>query len=242
MNKVCIFNDEEEVSKAAAAFILEHSKKSIENKGRFTIALSGGKTPSLLYNLLAQLPYSKELHWKTIFIFWGDERCVPHDSDQNNSHMAKKLLLDHVPIPRENIFPVQVQMQAGKAALQYEQMLKVFFKQELPVFDLILLGMGEDGHTASLFPGTETTSTQSLVNAVKKPADQTERITFTPQLINNAKQVLFLVTGKNKADILKEVLENKSKNKYPVQLIHPKNGKTLWYADKPAATLLKKIK
>lgn len=242
MNKVSVYSDEQELSTAAAELIVDLSRKSIEKKGRFVIALSGGKTPSSLYNLLAHLPYSKELQWKNIFVFWSDERCVPADDEQNNSHLARKMLLDHVPIPAENIFPVQVQMPAAKAAIQYEQMLKAFFKEHIPTFDLVLLGMGEDGHTASLFPGSPISQSAELVKAVSKPGEKIERITFTPALIKNAKHILILVTGKNKAAVLKEVLEKKSKSLYPVQLVGPKHGKLLWYVDAAAGSKLKTLK
>lgn len=239
MNKVTVFPDDEKLSRAAADLIINISRKSIEKKGRFVIALSGGKTPSYLYNLLAHMPYCNELQWKNIFLFWSDERCVPPDNDENNSHMARKMLLDHVPVPAENIFPVQVQMPAGKAAIQYEQMLKAFFKEDLPTFDLILLGMGEDGHTASLFERSLLQNQQdNLINAVLKPGGL-DRITFTPLLINNANHILILVTGKNKAEVLEKVLEKKSKNVFPIQMVVPKHGKLYWYVDAAAASDLK---
>ena len=239
MNKVSVFSDGNTLSTAAARFIEIISKKSIDKNGRFVIALSGGKTPSFLYNMLAQLPYSKALTWKNIFVFWSDERCVPADDEQNNSHMARKMLLDHVPIPTENIFPVQVQMPATKAAAHYEQMLKAFFKEEVPSFDLVLLGMGEDGHTASLFPGAKCSSSNDIIQAVPKPGEVVERITFTPLLINQAKHILILVTGENKAVVLKKVLEGNKKNMFPIQMIKPNAGKLLWYVDTAAASLLK---
>ena len=235
------FDHEQDLSAAAAKFITDLAIKSISSTGRFVIALSGGKTPSILYNLLAHPPYVDELPWKNIFVFWSDERCVPADDESNNSNLARKMLLNHVPIPTENIFPVQVQMIPPKAAIQYEQMMKAFFKEEHPSFDLILLGMGEDGHTASLFPGTEKLweSTEQLVKEIEVPGQQIRRITFTPTLINNAKNVMFLVTGKNKARILNDVLSNKSKTKrYPVQHIKP-TGKTYWYIDEEAGAILK---
>lgn len=239
MNKVSVFSDEMQLSAAAAELILDVSRRSIEKTGRFVMALSGGKTPSFLYNLLAHPPYYKELQWKNMFIFWSDERCVPADDAQNNSHMAREMLLDHVSIPAENIFPVQVQMEPEKAAIQYENMIKAFFKEELPAFDLVLLGMGEDGHTASLFPGTSiSTGSTELINAVTKPGEKNQRITFTPSLINNAKEILILVSGKNKSDVLKKVLEEKNKNNFPVSLIRP-IGKLLWYVDAAAASKLK---
>ena len=153
--------------------------------------------------------------------------------------MAKKLFLNQVPIPAENIFTPQVQMPPAAAALQYEQMLKAFFKVDLPAFDIILLGMGEDGHTASLFPGTNIKKNHStLVEAIIKNNDAVKRLTFTPQLINNAKRILVLVSGKNKASVLSEVLNKKVKNQYPIQMLEPKNVQ--WFIDKEAASSLKK--
>jgi 6-phosphogluconolactonase len=242
MNKVKIFDNADELSHAVARLIVELSLHAIQKTGRFSIALSGGTTPSFLYNLLAHLPYSKQLDWKNIFIFWSDERCVPADDERSNTNMARKMMLDHVPAPAENIFSVQVQMTPMQAAVQYEQMLKAFFREEVPVFDLILLGMGTDGHTASLFPDTDILNKNTaLISSVYKADENIGRISFTPLLINNAKHILLLVTGGDKADILKEVLEKSTKAiKYPVQMIHPEKGKIEWYIDKTAASRLKK--
>lgn len=239
MNNVFTFASLEELSFAAADIIYKNSEEAIKNTGRFTIALSGGKTPSVLFNLLANPPYSEKLDWKNFFIFWGDERFVPLDHDENNSHLAKKLLLDHVPIPTENIFTPQVQMPPAAAAEQYVKMLKVFFKVDLPSFDMILLGMGEDGHTASLFPGTTIKDDHpDLVEAVIKNNDLVKRLTFTPRLINNAKRILVLVSGGNKAQVLSEVLNKKSVRKYPIQML--KNKNLQWLVDSEASSILKK--
>ena len=238
MNNVSIFNSITELSQAVADIIYKLSVEAIKNNGRFVIALSGGKTPSVLFNLLAQAPYSEKLDWKNIFVFWSDERFVPMDNENNNSHLAKKLLLDHVPIPTENIFTPQVQMPPVAAATQYVNMLKAFFKVDVPVFDLILLGMGEDGHTASLFPGTHIDEAHPiLVEAITKPDDNVKRLTFTPRLINNAKHVLVLVSGKSKSRVLFEILERKIKKKYPIQMLQLK--KIRWFLDADAASLLK---
>ena len=239
MNNVAIYNSLEELSLAAADRIYNQSQLSIKETGRFAIALSGGKTPAALFTILAKSPFSDKLDWKNIFVFWSDERFVPLDHEDNNSYMAKKLFLNQVPIPAENIFTPQVQMPPAAAALQYEQMLKAFFKVGLPAFDIILLGMGEDGHTASLFPGTNIKKNHStLVEAIIKNNDAVKRLTFTPQLINNAKRILVLVSGKNKASVLSKVLNKKVKNQYPIQMLEPKNVQ--WFIDKEAASSLKK--
>jgi 6-phosphogluconolactonase len=242
MNKIAVFENEDLLSKAAADFIVSLSAGSILKNGKFTIALSGGSTPSKLFVLLATPVYSKAINWKQVFVFWGDERCVPADDERNNSHTAKQLLLNNIDIPEENIFPVPVKMPPPKAANHYEQTLKIFFKDQHPSFDLILLGMGDNGHTASLFPKTPILQeTETLVKEVYIKLDM-NRISFTAPMINNAKNILFLVTGKQKATVLHTILEGKKDiEKYPAQLIRPTKGNKLyWYIDKAAASHLKK--
>src|SRR5215212_6439970 len=203
MAKISVFEDEAALSNAAAELILAISKDSIKEKGKFTIALSGGKTPSQLFRVLSGNPYNAEIIWKQTFIFWGDERHVPANNEQNNSYTAKKILLDNVPIPKENVFPIQVNMPAAASAIHYDQTLRLFFKSEKPAFDLILLGMGEDGHTASLFPETDIlTEKNALVKDIFLAEQNMYRISFTIPLINNARNILFLVTGKEKAAML----------------------------------------
>ena len=241
MTKIVVLDDVETISKAAADLIVSISKDAINENGKFTIALSGGNTPSTLFSILAEKPYSTYIDWKRTYVFWGDERCVPASNAQNNSHVARKLLLDNIPIPQENIFPIQVTIPPAAAASHYEKTLRVFFRSDVPSFDLILLGMGEDGHTASLFPGTAVLAEkEALVKQVFIDEQQLYRITFTLPLINNAKHILFLVTGKEKSRMLFKVLEgNASPEKYPAKLIKPKRGKKLfWYADKNAASLI----
>ncbi|MEP6712501.1 MAG: 6-phosphogluconolactonase [Ferruginibacter sp.] len=245
MNKISIFENEELLSKAAANFIVMLSNKTIEANGKFTIALSGGSTPSKLFSLLATPAYAKAINWKQTFIFWGDERCVPADDERNNSHVAKKLLLNNVAIPAENIFTVPVKMIPQKAAHHYEQTLKIFFKNQHPSFDLILLGMGDNGHTASLFPKTPILlEAKDLVKEVYVKDLDMNRISFTAPMINNAKNIIFLVTGKQKAAMLHTVIEGKQNTeKYPAQLIKPVKGNSLyWFIDKAAAVKLKKQK
>jgi 6-phosphogluconolactonase len=243
MQTISLFKDEDALSKAAADFIVALAAKKITENGKFTIALSGGNTPSNLFKLLATPAYSKQINWKNTFIFWGDERYVPVDDDRNNSHIAKKLLLNNVAIPAENIFIVPVKMPPSKAALHYEQTLKVFFKNQHPVFDLILLGMGDNGHTASLFPGTPILhEKKALVQDVYVEEVDMTRISFTAPLINSASNIMFLISGKPKAAMLHTVLETKKDiEKYPAQMIKAAKGNKLyWYIDKAAAAKLKK--
>ena len=238
MNKKEIFEDAEQLCNAAATFIVNLSNKCIAKKGRFTIALSGGNTPLKLYALLAKAEYAKSLDWKNIFIFWGDERYVPFSDVNNNSHMAMLTLLNNVPVPAENIFPIPVNFKPAIAASSYESTLLTFFKENIPSFDLILLGIGDNGHTASLFPFSDILKEDKrLVKEVYVAEVNMFRITFTVPLINNAANILFLVTGKEKSEIIKTVFSaSKNPGKYPAQLI---KGKTIWYLDKAAASQLK---
>ena len=227
MNKISYFDDPAQLAKVAADLIADLSADAIRERGRFTIALSGGNTPATLYALLAQEPYRSRIDWKKFYFFWGDERCVPACSKDNNSHNAKKALLDRVPVPAENIFPIQVNLPPAEAAAEYMQTLEDFFKDPNPKFDLILLGMGDNGHTASLFPHTTILhETKATVKEVNVEEVKMFRISFTAPLINHAAHILFLVAGKDKALMLKTVLAGPFEpDNYPAQLI--KNAD--WY-------------
>ena len=241
MNSLKIFTNKEALTKATAQLIITESKNCIKEKGSFTWALSGGSTPLQLYKLLATDAYQKKLDWKNIYIFWSDERYVPFQSEDNNSHQAKLALLDHIPIPQENIFTIPVNLPVKKAAKHYEETLKQFFKTDQPVFDLILLGMGSDGHTASLFPHTEILKEkEALVKNIFIEHVNMERITFTVPLINKAKKILLLISGGEKAEILQKVLsEKKQPQLYPAQLIKAaKKNELIWFADAKAAAKL----
>ena len=215
------FDSKDLLAKATADYMVELSAASIKERGQFSIALSGGTTPAVLFALLAKPPYVNQIDWKKTFVFWGDERAVPLDSPQNNAHNAKEDLLNHIDIPAENIFPIPTNLPPAEAAIRYENTLKHFFKSDLPKFDLILLGMGDNGHTASLFPHTTILhETQAIVKEVWVEEVNMDRISFTAALINNARHILFLVAGKDKADMLHKVLEGEYKPEdYPAQLI-----------------------
>jgi 6-phosphogluconolactonase len=244
MTKVQIYDKAALVYKAAADHILLLSEKAITEKGRFTIALSGGNTPRKLYELLSQAPYVKKINWNNTFVFWSDERCVPVYDEENNSHMASVALLNNVPIPKENIFPVPVNFEPAKAAARYEQMIKTFFKTPVPQFDLVLLGIGDDGHTASLFPGHEILEEKkALVKDVFLDSKKMYRVSFTIPLINQSRQILFLVTGKEKSAIVGKIFANPyGKKILPAQLIKPIKGNLQWFLDKRSATSLKNKK
>jgi 6-phosphogluconolactonase len=224
---------------AAAADFAAQASAAVRTNGRFTVALSGGSTPKTLYSLLATKP---GIPWDKIYFFWGDERHVPPDQPESNYRMANEALLSSVPIPAGNIFRVHAEEKdAAASALQYEQTLKDFFHLspgEVPRFDLIYLGVGPDGHTASLFPGTSALNeTQRLVVANWVPKFNTYRITFTFPVLNAGACVMFLMCGADKAATLHEVLENTAAN-LPSQKVNPVPGKLIWMMDEAAASTL----
>jgi 6-phosphogluconolactonase len=218
------------------------AEASIREHGRFTISLSGGNTPRAVYALWAEQKDS--FPWTKTFFFFGDERSVPPDHPDSNYRMAREALLAKVPVPEENVFRIPAELGAEAAAEQYQARIREFFKLapgEWPRFDLVLLGMGEEGHTASLFPGsTAMTDTSKLVvsNWVEKL--KTDRITFTFPLINSAGEAMFIVTGQSKAEIIKDVFLTEDEN-YPVQRVRPTQGRLLWIVDQAAASLLQFI-
>ena len=230
MNKITHFDNADLLTKAAAEYFIKLANEAIRLKGNFTVALSGGNTPADTYKLLATEDYSKQIEWKNCYFFWGDERCVPLNDTNNNSFNAKLLLLDKVPIPKKNIFAIPVNETPKNAAIYYEATVKIFFKTDKPVFDLIMLGMGDNGHTASLFPHTTILHEEkALVKEVYVNEIKMDRISFTAPLINSAKHILFLVAGKEKESMLKKVLEGDYKPyEYPAQLI--KNAE--WFISK----------
>ncbi len=225
---------------AAEEFVrLAHA--AIGAQGRFAVALSGGSTPKSLYSLLAA-NYA-DFTWNRVFLFFGDERHVPPTDAQSNYRMVKESLLSKITIPAENVFRVSAENpDAAAAAADYEDELRRFFKLkpgEFPRFDLILLGMGPDGHTASLFPDSKALDEKSSLvvsNWVEK--FKTDRITFTFPVLNNAHEVMFMTSGADKADMLHQVLEGINNPPFPCQLVQPTDGKLVWLVDEPAAAKL----
>jgi 6-phosphogluconolactonase len=232
-----VFNDLDQLSEAAAEMFMDLANQVIHTRGRFIVVLSGGNTPRCLYQLLAAQPYRDKIHWKFIHFFWGDERCVPANDPRNNALMAYQSLIDHIPIPAANIHAVQCDLPPALAAKLYESELKKFFGNQPPIFDLILLGMGENAHTASLFPQTSVLNeTERWVAEVYLPEQGMYRVTFTVPLINQANQVVFLVSGADKALALQKVLEGVYQpQEYPAQLIHPNGTHPDWLVDKAAS-------
>jgi len=240
-----IVDDLRGLSQAAAEEFVTQATGTVRANGRFTVALSGGSTPKSLFSLLAST-FRDQLPWDKMFFFWGDERHVPPDHPESNYRMAYEALLSKVPVPAENVFRVPAENpDANQAAADYEQTLRKFFQLSpgtFPRLDLILLGMGPDGHTASLFPGTSGLREKSrlvVANWVEK--FKAYRITFTLPVLNNAAVATFLVGGADKAETVREVLEGSQPAElFPSKLIHPTNGRLMWMLDQAAAAALSK--
>jgi 6-phosphogluconolactonase len=233
----------QDLFQAAAEEFIRVANEAVAQRKRFTVGLSGGSTPRSLYTLLAANA-SASLPWDRMFFFFGDERHVPLDHPESNYRMANETLFSKAPIPATNIFRVPTEIQDASAAAEaYEKTLCDFFSPkpgEFPRFDLILLGLGPDGHTASLFPETEALHEKSrLVIANWVETLKTSRITFTLPLLNAARCIAFLASGTEKAPALHEVLEgNASGDKYPAKLVQPTDGKLIWFVDRAAASEL----
>jgi 6-phosphogluconolactonase len=235
----------QELFEAAAEEVVRAANQAVSQRGRFTLALSGGSTPKNLYTLLATNARTS-LPWDRTYFFWSDERHVPPSHPESNYRMAEEAMLSKIPVAASNVFRVPTENpDAAAAAEAYEQTLRKFFAVEanhVPRFDLILLGMGPDGHTASLFPETAALREKSrlvVANWVEKL--KTSRITFTLPLLNAAHCVAFLVSGVDKASALHEVLEgNAPGEQYPAKLVQPSDGKLIWFLDRAAASGLTK--
>lgn len=239
--KLQIFASPQELFRAAAEKFCALGSASIKDHGRFTVALSGGSTPRGLHQELVT-DFSSWLPWEKVFFFWGDERHVPPESSDSNYRMANETLLSKLPIPGKNIFRMPAELpDAREAARKYEQTLQDFFHpapNAFPRFDFILLGMGPDGHTASLFPGTAALEEKDhfvVANWVEKL--NTFRITFTYPVLNNAASVMMLVNGDEKAEMVRRALKDPSAN-LPCQRVRPANGELVWFLDKGAAVRL----
>src|SRR6266852_2090694 len=240
---IAIYPDIDTLSYEAAQYGVRIASESIVTRGLFTIALSGGTTPRTLYGLLGSEPYRSQIDWALVHIFWSDERCVPPDSPDSNYHMAHEVLLSQIPIPVQQVHYMPADQPDRYAASQAyaEEMQRTFGTNGITGFDLIQLGMGLEGHTASLFPHQASLHEQQrLVIPVTVPKPPPERLTFTPPLLNAAGHVLFLVTGSDKADALKAVIEGEYQpDEYPAQIVLPPNGAVEWMVDSEAAKKLR---
>ncbi|MGB8064741.1 MAG: 6-phosphogluconolactonase [Candidatus Sulfotelmatobacter sp.] len=236
-----ILSTPQELFAAAAEEVIKATNEAVAERGRFAIALSGGSTPKSLYNLLATNARTV-LPWDKMFFFWGDERHVPPTDPESNYRMTDEAMLAKVPVPPGNVFRIPAENpDAAAVAEDYEKTLRKFFKLDpdsVPRFDLILLGLGPDGHTASLFPGTAALHEKSrlvVANWVEKL--KTHRLSLTLPVLNAARCVAFLVSGTDKATVLKTVLEEDAPGEqYPAKLVRPSDGNLVWLLDRAAAS------
>lgn len=231
------------LAEAGAQQFVNQAQLAITAHKRFSVALSGGSTPEAMHRLLTDPHYKAQVNWTKVHVFWGDERFVSPDAPDSNFRMGQESLLQHVPVPPQNIYPMPtVGLTPEEAAERYSQTLNDFFGAATPQFDLIFLGLGPDGHTASLFPGFPEVVTPGdrLVTIVKDaPKPPPVRLTLTYKAINGAANVIFLVSGSNKAEAVRATLqESRHVAKYPAQGIDPKQGHLLWILDHAAAQYL----
>jgi 6-phosphogluconolactonase len=211
-----VYPDLEEVSRNTARILIEAAQSAVNKRGGFSLLLSGGNTPRRLFGLLAESPYREQVPWGKTHVFWGDERCVPADDERNNAYMARQILLERVPIPEEQIHPVASTLPPMKAAEKYQNTLREYFSGHPPIFDFILLG---------------------LVSEVYGPSLHMWRVTLTAPILNQARKIVFLVSGASKAWVLNQVLNGPhNPQQLPAQLIKPQDGQLLWLADKAAAS------
>jgi len=238
--EIIIRDNPAQMARAAADIFTKAAKEAVSKGVRFTVAVSGGSTPRAMHGLLETEPFRSEIPWNSTYIFWVDERCVPINDPASNYGAAGKDLLDRVPIPTEQSYPMPVDSPPEEGAMEYQKTLIDFFQLqdgEFPVFDLIFLGIGRDGHTASLFPGQEALDEdERLVVAVKGGNPDVSRITMTFPVLNNAGHVVILVSGRSKAEVLRSIFED-SRAYLPAHGVRPINGRLTWLLDSEVASL-----
>jgi 6-phosphogluconolactonase len=238
--EIVLVSDPEALAWEAAQRFTDLALEAVEFRGRFSAALSGGSTPGLLYRLLADDRYQAQIPWEGVHLFWGDERCVPPSDPGSNYRIAKEALISRVPLPPENVHRVRGEMEPAAAARSYERQLGEYFCGPRTRFDLVLLGLGKDGHTASLFPGSSVLDeTERLVANVQahyegRPA---RRVTLTLATINSARAILFLVSGRDKAEVAQAVLQGPG-GTLPAGRVRPAAGQITWLLDAGAGAML----
>ena len=232
-----IFDDKETMSEQLASWIAHLVQDTLKNQDYFTLVLSGGGTPKLLFEKLASGEYKNKIDWKRIHIFWGDERAVPFDDDRNNAKMAYDILINHIDVPSGQVHIMRTDIEPKLAAEEYETILHQYFDKTSNSFDLVLLGMGDDGHTLSLFPGSPIIEEhEHWVNSVYNQQQKMYRITLMPVVVNKASNIVFMVDGAKKANILQRVIEGPYiPLKLPAQIVKPSNGELSWFLDKAVA-------
>ncbi|HMK34919.1 MAG TPA: 6-phosphogluconolactonase [Desulfomonilaceae bacterium] len=238
--EIQVYSSAQILGSSAADLFVETAQTAVEERGRFSVALSGGSSPLELYTFLVRKSWSEKVPWRKTHVFWGDERCVSLNDSRSNAGSALQLLLAYVPVPGSHIHPILCQSSPKEAAADYEKLIKDFFVGQMVRFDLIILGLGENGHTASLFPEHPVLDeTKHLVKEVFLSASEVQRVTLTAPAINQAARVVFLVHGAHKAQVLHDVLEGAPEPRLlPAQLIRPSNGELLWLVDEQAAAKL----
>lgn len=238
--KLNIFPSEQEVLTGIAKYLIETGNQAITKQSFFNVSLSGGTSPKKLYQLLTTAEYRQQLDWKKVYFFFGDERNVPKNSPDSNFLMAKTSLFDPLQIAENQIFAVDTSLPPEAAATDYANQINNHFENKKVCFDLILLGLGDNSHTASLFPHTDVLNEKdATIKAVFLEDQQVFRITKTALMINQAHHIAFLLYGAGKAEAVKHVLEDPSNvEEYPAQLIKPENGDVQWFMDEAAAALL----
>ncbi len=229
--------DTKELSSRLAGFLLEDILSVLDKKDRYTFVLSGGSTPKALYKLLASEPYRSSVAWEKVHFFWGDERFVPFEDPRNNANMAYEELLNHIPVVAENIHVMNTSLSPEDSSEHYTGILRSYFGDTGPTFDFVLLGMGDDGHTLSLFPGMPIIhEREKWVDSFYLDAQSMYRITLTAPVVNRAEKVVFLAAGSNKAEVLYQVLKGeRNPEQYPSQVIQPSYGELHWFVDAEAA-------
>lgn len=241
MNQIEVHEDTQALALAAAGLFIEAAAEAVEQRGEFRVALAGGSTPGEAYQRLAGADLLPMVGWRSVQLFWGDERCVPPDHPDSNFRMARDSLVDKVPIPHSNVHRIQGELEPKRAAKAYvEELRTVFGGRRRPRFDLILLGMGTDGHTASLFPSSSALrENRRWVVAYHVSQLAGWRVSLTPPVLNAARKVAFLVAGSAKAARLKEVLRGeRDPERLPAQMVQPKRGSVVWLVDRAAAAQL----
>jgi 6-phosphogluconolactonase len=239
-----VFKDADHLTRGLAEWITSLIEETLTRKNSFSFVLSGGNTPKKLNLLLASSPFKERIDWKKIHVFWGDERAVPFEDERNNARMAFDTLLDKVEVPRNQIHVMDTSLPPEATAAKYQELLFEFFGTDtLPsqTFDLVLLGMGDDGHTLSLFPGTPVIHEEKLwVSSFFLKTQDMHRITLTKNIVNHADHIVFMISGNEKASALQAVLEGeKNPNQYPSQVIIPTQGELHFFIDEAAGSKLK---
>jgi 6-phosphogluconolactonase len=239
-----ILPDADALALRAADLLALAAQEAAAARGRFAVALSGGETPRALYRMIARQQFSQKIPWRRVQLYWGDERCVLPEDAASNYGMARDAFIRHVPIAAENVHRVLGEQPPAQAALAYEKELRALAAlerptSELPVFDLILLGLGGDGHTASLFPHSDSLEVEERFAVATEAPDGSSRITVTYPVINAARRVWFLVSGAQKAGMVAEVIEGlMMPAAVPAQGVRPVHGQLTWLLDEAAAAEL----